>query len=91
MVDYFGNPDIEGKDLKKHIAISSEPANILAIEYAGSVVLSNSRNKAVNLTTCTSLSKVLGKEQETSEVEVRKSNLAINNLEEVIHRYSIWI
>ena len=70
MVDYFGNPDIEGKDLKKHIAISSEPANILAIEYAGSEVFSNSNNKAVNLT-CTDypfILKALGKKQERKKL-----------------------
>ena len=31
MVEYSSKPDIEGKDLKKHIAISFDPANISAI------------------------------------------------------------
>ena len=55
MVEYSGNSYIEGEDLKKYGAISSEPANILAIEYAGTEVFSNSNNKA------------LGKEEETGE------------------------
>ena len=32
LVEYSGTSEIEGKDLKKHIAILSEPANFLAIE-----------------------------------------------------------
>ena len=55
--------------MKKHIAISSDPANNVAIEYAGSETFS----------TCTDypfIFKALGKEQETSEEEVRKSTLA---------------
>ena len=46
MVEYSGKPSIEGKDFKKHIAISSDPGNILAIEYAGLEVLYKSNNKA---------------------------------------------
>ena len=42
MVEYSGQSDIVGIDLKKHIAISSDPANNPAIEYAGSEVLSSS-------------------------------------------------
>ena len=49
MFEYSGKPDIEGEDLKKHIAISSDPANIPAIEYAGLEELSNSNNKALSL------------------------------------------
>ena len=63
--------------MKKTIAISFEPANILAIEYAGSEVFYDSNNKAVSLT-CTDypfIFKALGKELETSEKEVRKSTL----------------
>ena len=37
-VEYSGNSEIEGEDSKKHIAILSEPANILAIKYASSEV-----------------------------------------------------
>ena len=62
---YSGKPDIEGKNLKKHIAISSEPANILAIEYTGLEVRSNSNNKALSLK-CTYypfIVKALGKKQ----------------------------
>ena len=70
LVEYSGTSEIEGKDFKKHIAISSKPANILAaIEYAGTVLFSNCNNKAVNLA-CTGypfIFKALGKEEETSE------------------------
>ena len=48
LVEYSGKPNIEGKDLNKHNAILSEPSNILAIEYAGTEVFSNSNKKAVN-------------------------------------------
>ena len=47
LVKYSGKPVIEGEDLNKHIAISSDPANIPAVEYTGSEVFSNSSNKAV--------------------------------------------
>ena len=53
----------------KHIAISSDPANFLAIEYVGLEVLFNSNNKALSLE-CTDypcIFKALGKKQETSE------------------------
>ena len=49
LVEYSGNSEIECKDLKKHIVISSEPANILALEYAGAEVFLNCNNKEVNL------------------------------------------
>ena len=50
MVEYSGTSEILGKDLKKHIAILSEPANNLAIEYAGAEVFSKCNNKAVPIT-----------------------------------------
>ena len=40
MVEYFGQSDIVGTELKKHIAILSDPVIIPAIEYAGLDVLS---------------------------------------------------
>ena len=49
IVEYSGKPDIEDNDLKKCIAISSDPANIPAIEYASLEVLSNSNNNALSL------------------------------------------
>ena len=71
MVEYFGQSDIVGKDLKKHNAISSNPANILALEYAGLEALSKSNNKALSLE-CTDVPftfKALGKKQETQSEE----------------------
>ena len=79
MVKYFGKPEIEGKNLKKHIAISSDPANILAIEYTGLEVLSKSNNKA----NVPFIVKALGKKQETSEEEVRKSTVTQRRIENV--------
>ena len=49
MVEYSGQSDIVGKDLKKHIAILSDLANIPALEYAGLEVLSKHNNKALSL------------------------------------------
>ena len=49
MVEYSDQPEIVGKDFKKHIAISSNPANIPALEYAGLEVLSKSINNALSI------------------------------------------
>ena len=49
IVEYSGKPDIEDNDLKKCIAISSDPANIPALEYSGLELLSKSNNKALSL------------------------------------------
>ena len=49
LVEYSGTSEIEGKDLNMHIAILSEPAKSLAIEYAVAEVSSNCNNKEVNL------------------------------------------
>ena len=72
--------------MKKHIAISSDPANIPAIEYAGLEVLSKSNNKALSLE-CTDVPfifKALGKKQETqSEEEVRNRAVAQEKIENV--------
>ena len=68
-MDVSGTSEIEGKDLIIHIAISSEPANFLAIEYAVAEVSSNCNNNEVNLA-CTDYFfnfKALRKEEEESE------------------------
>ena len=49
LVEYSGTSEIEGKDLNMHIAILSEPADFLAIEYAGAEVSTNCNSKEVNL------------------------------------------
>ena len=46
MVEYSCQYDIVGNVLKNHIAILSDPANSLALEYAGLQVLSKSNNMA---------------------------------------------
>ena len=70
-MDVSGTSEIEGKDLNMHIAISSEPAKSLAIDYAVAEVSSNCNNKEVNLA-CTDYPftfKALRKEEEEESEE----------------------